>query len=400
MRRFAWLLIAGSLFWTAGITVAAAEGAANLEVNPQHASTDALPSDPDGAMSAARERVAAGDLEAAITGLRRYVAGHPYEIAPARLLGDLYYRHGDLARAEDQYKRILAFAPKDKETHNRLGSVYATENRVQDAIDEFNRSLPGTDSVPDLVRLHIRKGDLARYKAEREAVAAAYPNDSEAQLELAQLYQTIHKPALAILYFARALDSDPGSMFAQNGIGLAYLNEYQYDKAIDRFQSCLTAQPRYYACADNLGAAYLESKQYDRAASVLAFAHNLEPERPEALVNIGYLNDARGDWKKAVSYYVQAMTVYPYSPDAYIDLGYTYTAHGLYQLAQSALIKGIAVAPEDGRLHFLLGDAYARQGKSGLAEAQFKAAASSDDPDVKRLAQERVATLEGSPHTP
>lgn len=371
---------------------ASAVRAGTVNLNPQDRAV--LPSNPQGAIEAARERVAAGDLEGAIRDLATYVAGHPGEIAPERLLGDLYYRHGELAKAEGQYQHILSYAPKDKETHNRLGSVFATENKIDSAIEEFNRSLPGTDSVPDLVRLHIRKGDFDQYKYEREKAAIDYPTDPEDALELGQVYLTIHQTDLAQRYFLRALDEDPASLPALTYLGLSYLDMHDYANAIDTFGKCLGRDPSNYPCADNLGAAYLESKQYAQAANVLAIAHRLQPERGEALVNIGYLADVNGDWKKAVTYYVQAMTVYPYAPEAYIDLGLDYMQHGFYELAQSALLKGIAVAPEDGRLHFVLGDTYSRQGNQSLAAAQFKIAADSFDPSVVSLARERVAALQ------
>jgi Flp pilus assembly protein TadD len=392
MRRIVWMLAVALAFCvSAGVARA---GTTTIVVNPQDRAN--LPSDPQGAIDRAREQVAAGDLEGAIRQLALYVAGHPFEAGPERLLGDLYYRHGDLQRAENTYLHILFYAPKDKETHSRLGSVYATENRIDDAIAEYNRSLPGTDSVPDLVALHLRKGDFNAYKAERLRAAKDFPTDSEAQLELGQVYEAMHQPALALLYFRRALDEDASSLMAINGLGLAYMDESDYHSAIDQFNTCLQKDNFNYACTDNLGAAYLESGRYALAANVLDKAHKLAPEKPEALVNLGYLSDVNGDWKKAVSDYVQAMTVYPYSPDAYIDLGYDYDSHGLYQLAQAALIKGLAVAPLDGRLHFLLGDAYQHEGNQALAEQQFRAAASAEDidPDVQRLAQERVASLD------
>lgn len=391
MPRIAWLL---AIAVTLLCGTAGAARASTLELNPQDHAT--LPSDPQGAIDRARQRVAAGDLDGAVNGLATYVSGHPGEIAPERLLGDLYYRRGNLPKAEQTYEHILSYAPKDKETHSRLGSVYATENRIDDAIAEFNRSLPGTDSVPDLVQLHLRKGDFDSYKREREKAAGDNPTDPEAQLELGEVYEAVHQPAKAMMYFERALDNDPTSLFALNGLGLAYMDERNYDVAIDQFNACLKKDGFNYACEDNLGASYLESGRYAQASAVLEQAHRVSPERSEALVNLGYLADVNGDWKKAVSLYVQAMTVYPYSPDAYIDLGYTYNAHGLYRLAQAALIKGLAVAPLDGRLHFLLGDAYQHEGNQPLAEQQFRAAASADDvdPDVQRLAQERVATLQ------
>lgn len=396
MRGYLCVLVAAALVAFGGSGIARAQ--TTIELNPQERAH--LPSDPLGAIEHARDRVAAGDLNGAIRGLATYVAGHPGEIAPERLLGDLYYRRGDLRKAEETYQHVLSYAPKDKETHNRLGSVYATENRIDDAIDEFNRSLPGTDSVPDLVELHLRKGDIAQYKHEREQAARAYPSDAEDQLELGQVYEALHQPQQAMIYFQRALDDDPASLFALNGMGLALMDEHKYDDAISDFTTCLKRDGYNYACADNLGASYLESGRYPIAATTLAQARRLEPERAEAVVNLGYLADVNGDWKQAVSLYVEAMTIYPYSPDAYINLGYDYNTHGLYQLAQSALIKGLAVAPLNGRLHFLLGDAYQHQGMEKLAEQQYKAAAASDDldPDVQRLAQQRVANLQRVPH--
>jgi len=373
---------------------ASAVRAGTVVVNPQDRAV--LPSDPLGAVQAARERVASGDLDGAIRELGTYVAGHPGEVGPERLLGDLYYRHGELSRAEEQYKHILTYAPKDKETHNRLGSVFATENKLDAAIDEFNKSLPGTDSVPDLVRLHLRKGDFDRYKYEREKAAIDFPTDPDNALELGQVYLAMHQTDLALRYFTRALDQDPTSLQALNDTGRAYLDQQNYDKAIEAFGKCLGRDPNNYACADNMGASYLEAKRYAEAANILTIAHRLQPERGEALVNIGYLSDVNGDWKRAVAYYVQAMTVYPYAPEAYINLGLDYNSHGFYELAQSALLKGLAVAPEDGRLHFVLGDVYSRQGNQTMATQQFKLAADSFDPTVKVLAKERVAAMERS----
>ena len=399
MRRIAWSLFTAAVFLLGSSAFARA---GTVIVNPDRVEQDALPSNPIAAMQTARQRVASGDLDRAVRDLAGYVFYHPGEIGPERLLGDLYYRQGNLAKAESTYRHILTYAAGDKETHNRLGSVFATQNRIDDAIAEFNRSLPGTDSVPDLVRLHLIKGDFARYRKEREKAAEEYPSDAESQLELGQVYEAVHQPEMAIRYFKRALDADATSVAAMSGLGLAYLDESRLAEATTQFQQCLAKDSFNYACMNNLGATFLQGSRWNAAASILDSAHKLQPERSEALVNLGYLADSKGDWKRAIVYYVDAMTVYPYSPDAYIDLGYTYNVHGLYQLAQAALIKGLAVAPQDGRLHYLLGETYHREGNDALAKAQFTVAAGSEDldPDVKRLAQQRVATLNGTPGTP
>ena len=262
-------------------------------------------SDPTGAIQAARERIAAGDLAGAVKGLEIYVVSHPTEAEPARFLGDLYYRQGRFDKAEEIYRSILSHNPSDRETHNRLGVVYATQNRVDEAIDQFNKALPGTDSVSDLVEMHARKGDLPAYRQEMQQLAQSEPTNADIQAEMGQVMAALHKPADALGYFMRALDTDPHSLTALNGLGLAYFDLQNYIEAEKDFSACMVIDPTNYTCTNNIGAAYLQAGNDAAAKPYLVRAHSFAPERPEALVNFGFLADRRGDWKRAVDYYVQ-----------------------------------------------------------------------------------------------
>lgn len=368
-----------------------------VESNPSIIFAPGFESDPTGAIHAARQRIAAGDLAGAVKQLEVYVVAHEQELAPKRFLADLYYRQGQFGKAEFIYREMLVAHPHDKETHNRLGVVYATEDRVDDAIAQFEAALPGTDSVADLVQMHQRKGDLPAYERQMQNLAAAQPNDSDIQNELAQVYYAIHDYSQAMLYFRRALDSEPQSLTAINGLGLTYLNARDFANAQLQFHACLGIDPRNYSCNDNLAATYLESGQYAKAKTILDFAYHLAPELPQALINYGYLADVRGDWKRAVAYYVRAIQVGPYQPEAYVNLGIDYEGNSLYALAQSALLKGVAAAPRDGRIRFLLGRAYAEQGRTDLALEQFAAAAKSYDPGIVRIAEQAEAGLTPAP---
>lgn len=348
------------------------------------------------AITAARQRIAAGDFDGAVKQLADYVASHPDATEAARFLGDLYYRQGHFGQAEAVYKQLLARNPKDKETHNRLGVVYATENSVDDAITQFQDALPGTDSIRDLVLLHLRKGDLPEYQAEMERAAADQPTDSDIQEEVGEIFQTVHRPAQAIVYFEKALDTNPKSIAALNGIGMSFLDERDHTSAMRYLHECLDIDMQNYACIDNLGVANIQANLFGAANDQFTLAHRLEPERPEAIVNFGYLADTRGDWKRAVTYYVQAIAVDPYVPESYVNLGIDYEHNGLYPLAQAALLKGVAAAPWDGRVRYLLARAYAAQGQKALALAQLKIAESSLDPDVAAIAKEEQARLTAS----
>ncbi|MBV8197023.1 MAG: tetratricopeptide repeat protein, partial [Candidatus Eremiobacteraeota bacterium] len=344
--------------------------------------------DQQAAIMYARELIAAGDMDRAVKGLEDFVASHPLASDAARFLGDLYYRQGRFDKAAAVYQSLIARDSKDKESHNRLGVVYAAENHVDDAIVQFEDALPGTDSIKDLVFLHRRKGDLAQYEAQMIKRANDNPTDADAQEELGEIFGTLHQANAAIRYFARALDTEPKSIAALNGAAMAYLDLQQHAMAMQYLGSCLGLDPFNYACVDNLGVAYIQAGMYGEAMDEFRKAHRLEPERPEAIVNFGYLADARGDWKRAVNYYVQAIAVNPYVAESYVNLGIDYEHNGLYQLALAALLKGVASAPYDGRIRYLLARAYAAQGQKALAIEQLKAAQSSLDPEVAEIAKE------------
>jgi tetratricopeptide (TPR) repeat protein len=351
------------------------------------------------AITYARELIAAGQMDVAIKQLSDFVASHPTATDAQRFLGDLYYREGKFDRAEAVYRALLAANSRDKETHNRLGVVYATENRVDDAISQFESALPGTDSIRDLVLMHLRKGDLPQYEAQMVRAANDQPTDADTQEELGEIYGTLHRPSEAIVYFRRSLDTNSHSIAALNGLAMAYLDLHDHASAAHYLNDCLNIDPFNYACLDNLGVAEIQAGSNADALNNFKRAHRLEPERPEALVNFGYLADLDGDWKRAVTYYVQAIAVNPYVPESYINLGIDYEHNGLYPLAQAALIKGVAAAPYDGRVRYLLARAYAAQGQKALALAQLKAAQASLDPDVAEIAKEETARLTGSAST-
>ncbi len=354
---------------------------------------DVLPSDPGLAIDTARKLVATGDIDSAIKGLETYVAAHPRDIEPARYLGDLYYRKSDLASAERIYLKILRISPDDHETHNRLGGIYAAEDRVQDAIDQFQRSLPSAGAFFSLVELHRRKGDLAAYESETRREADQRPTDAEAQYQFGSVLRAEHKSAEAVVYLQRSLDDQPNSCWALSELGSAYLDIDHVPQAIATMQQCLLYNPNDYPSLVNLGDAFIAEADFGRARDYFQRANKVRPDRPEAIVDIGYLEDVAQHWQAAVQYYLRAIGVDPLSRDAYVNLGYDYDEHGLYPLAEAAFLKGLSFSPNDGRLHYMLGVTYAEQGKSALARSEYSRATSSDEPEVARAAERDLGQL-------
>ncbi|GAC1572906.1 MAG: hypothetical protein NVS3B7_03830 [Candidatus Elarobacter sp.] len=391
MRSFRLPVVAAVLVvaLTARCSAAAGEPGATAPAAPVSANALA----PDAILDAARAKVASGDTKGAIAGLAPYVAAHPGDAAAGRLLGDLYFRVPDYASAERVWKMVLSVSPDDREAHSRLGSLYSVQDRISDAIAEFQKSLPNRSGYVGLVLVHKRLGDLPAYMARLQSQVDDHPFDAGAWSELGQARRALHQYDMAYEAFSHVVGIRPASCAAQIDVANALVDLKQIEPAIVHLKTCLRSDANFYPAVVNLGEAYLEKNDIASARPYLERALLIRPEGTEALVDIGYVYDAQGDWKTAISYYNHAIRTDPLRPEAYIDLGYDYNEHRLFALAEAAFIKGISVAADDGRLHYLLAVTYNVQGKIALARDQYRFAIASEDGDVVRAAQREIALL-------
>lgn len=353
-------------------------------------------SDPNEALRYARERISAHDLPGAVLALQRYVMNYPDEGAVVRFLGDLYFSSGDLEDATRTYNELVRDYPLDHDTHFQLGRLYTVENRVDDAIAQFDASLPDARAIYFLVLLHQRKGDLPAFRQQIEQAAADHPNDVESQLDAAQLFGALYMPRDAAAEFDRALALDPHSLIALEGLGMAQTVEKANDDAGQSLVRCLAIDAKNYGCLVAMGMLDIQMGRDVAAGQALQKAYALMPEEPDAIFWLGRVADDQGDWQGAITYYEQAIYVWPYDPDAYVQLAFDEEEHGMHAQAQQVVLKGLGAA-DDARLHYMLGYMYRENGQQALALAQFLLAEQSLSPEVAQLAKESAEEL-GSRH--
>jgi len=355
----------------------------------------AVPSraDDSKAVDAARAKVVAGDSAGAIHDLEGYVPKNPDDLAAARLLGDLYFRIPDFKRAEAVWKAIIVRKSDDRETHNRLGSLYAAEDRIPDALAEYEKSLPSRGGFEGIVEQHRREGSLAQFEATYKANAEDHPLDSKSLSFYAKILYAERKFSEAQPFFLRVAALAPNSCDGLVDVGNNYIDLGKLTDALNFLDRCLKIDPKNYSANVDAGEAYLEKSSFDKARTYFDNALASNPNGSEAMVDIGYIEDTVGHWQEAVSYYLRAMSADPLQSAAYIDLGYDYNDHKLYKLAEAAFIKGISIAPDDGRLHYMLAVTYNIQGKIPLAREQYRYAVKSYDPLVVKVARAEMELL-------
>lgn len=261
------------------------------------------------------------------------------------------------------------------------------------------------------------------------------PNHPLALLSLADLYESLKKPALAIKAYERIPASSPlhrnaAIQMASNLDSLeradeaekhldALIKEHPDDlEAIMALGNVQRGHKKFAECADVYskgvatiahpekanwvifyfrGICYERSKQWPKSEADLKNALDLFPEQPHVLNYLGYSWVDQGvNLDQGMDMIKRAVQQRP--DDGYIvdSLGWAYFRIGNYEEAAKQLERAIELKPEDPTINDHLGDAYWRVGR--LLEAKFQWAHARDlKPDPEDLPKIEAKLKNGLP---
>ncbi len=256
------------------------------------------------------------------------------------------------------------------------------------------------------------------------------PNHPLALLSLADLYESIKKPDLAIGVYERIPQSSPlyrnaAIQMAANLDALdrgpeaekhldALIKQHPDDvEAIQALGNILRGHKKFAECADVYskavtaigtpdkanwvvfyfrGICYERSKQWPKAEADLKKALELFPDQPHVLNYLGYSWVDQGiNLDQGMDMIKRSVQQRP--DDGYIvdSLGWAYYRTGNYEEAAKQLERAIELKPEDPTINDHLGDAYWRIGRT--LEATFQWAHARDlkpDPDDLPKIEEKL----------
>jgi tetratricopeptide (TPR) repeat protein len=261
------------------------------------------------------------------------------------------------------------------------------------------------------------------------------PSHGMALLSLADLYETLKKPDLAIKIYERVPASSPLARSAQiqSAIDLDALD--RTDEAKKRLEHVVAEHPKdtealmalgnvergrkdFAACADSYGKAiaaipepkksnwvmfyfrgicYERSNQWPSAEADMQKALQLFPEQPLVLNYLGYSWVDKGlHLDEGMDMIRKAVEQRP--DDGYIvdSLGWAYFRTGNYDEAVKNLERAVLLKPDDPTINDHLGDAYWRAGRT--LEAHFQWAQAKDfKPEPDELATLEKKLQDGLP---
>ncbi len=338
----------------------------------------AAPLTVDQLLAQAQIDAAAGHNDAAAGKLHRAVLMDPKNMAVQRLLGDVEYRLEDYKAAEAAYTLVLASDPANKDVLNRLGGVYAAEDRFDDAVGAFRRSLPSTEGFANLVQEYDDAGRLGELEGQYQIELTRNPFLSTSHYNMGVVYAAEKKYDAAIAQYQSALDLSPRDVNALNDLGVVYGELGRHNDAIGLYKRAIGIDEKYYYAWMNWGVELRDLGDLKAAEEKMQHAVTIKSDNALAYENLGVVNDDLGQFTAAVELEQRAISLDPQDRNVYRNLGLIYKEHNLYNLAEAAFIKGLAVHPRNEALHFWLGETYRLQKKYALAAQQYRIALAED----------------------
>ena len=382
----------------------------------------------------------------------------------AGLILDLANNKKDAGKRYERAYKVDPTAVRTVEAYGRFLSRNGSKDDALKVYQDFDKQLPDHplvaqemkavadgDKLPPLVASPQSGGAEALYsigasigRRGGEDLALIYlqlalylePSHAMALLSLADLYESLKKPDLAIQIYERLPPNSP--LFRNAEIQLANdLDELdRTDEATKRLDHVIAEHPKdteallalgniqrgrkqFAECADTYGKAigtvptpdksnwvmfyfrgicYERSHQWPNAEADMKKALELYPDQPLVLNYLGYswvdqgvhLDEGMDMIRKAVE---------QRPDDGYIvdSLGWAYFRTGNYDEAVKNLERAVELKPDDPTINDHLGDAYWRVGRT--LEAQFQWAQAKDfKPDDDELAKIQDKLKNGLPN--
>ena len=254
----------------------------------------------------------------AISDLKRATELEPKKKEYHALLGDTYFRTGDVEHSYKAFERVVELDAKDMEAYMKLGEIAFYSK-------DYDRAME-----------HLSK------------VTSEDPNNLNALFMKGFIYKEVEDTANAAFYFRKVIDLHPdyepayeelGFMYANNGNGLA----------VEYLNTAIELEPNNTQAMYGLAMYFQGKNRMDEAEELYRRITEINPAHKEAWHNLGYIECFHyGDYEKAIEYFNRAVECDGRFVEALTNRGWAYALKGDKQNARISYKSALEVDSEYG----------------------------------------------------
>jgi tetratricopeptide (TPR) repeat protein len=249
---------------------------------------------------------------------------------------------GDLVKSLEILNKVIEDSPSERAYYLR-GYLYYCLRDFEKAIPELKfvtENYPGNDEAfYYLSQIFSLNGDTDKAKEYIEKALECDPENIDYLGDVISIEQALRNYDRCIELCDILIDETPGSNFALNARGFAYMQKGMLDKAIADFKKNIKENPIDFVGWTNLGIAYLKTGQLQEAKKALQDALRINQIFADAYGNMGYVFFRENDINKAFLYLNRAIELDPQNADAYKKRAELYISKGEKTEARNDLLK-------------------------------------------------------------
>jgi len=174
------------------------------------------------------------------------------------------------------------------------------------------------------------------------------------------------------ILFEHTLKVTENNHIALSHVAESLRKDGRLDEAIELNRKGLQIQPGYFFAHIGLGRAFMEKKQFDKAIVHFTSALKERPDDFNILSCLGIAYGQRGDLDKAVVYFQKAVEVKPDSTQALDNLGHALARQGKFDESLVYLQKTVELDPDAHTSRYHLARVLAKKGKLKQSVEHYK----------------------------
>ena len=176
----------------------------------------------------------------------------------------------------------------------------------------------------------------------------------------------------AIRYGRLAVSLDANHFDGWSLLGSAYYTKGEFAQSAEAYEKAASIKPAAPGIQRGLGLAYMELKEFEKAEAALKKAQAAEGDS-ESAYQLGKLCYSNKRYEEALTYALAAIQKDAKSAKAYNLKGVVLNQLGRYPEAAGSFQAGLILVPGDIGLHINLGIAYLNSNEPAKAKAVFEA---------------------------
>jgi tetratricopeptide (TPR) repeat protein len=379
----------------------------------------------------ARALIAKEEIEPARLQLEETIKLRSDFTAARILLGKIYMRKGDPAKALKEAEGVitldhnnlqahlmrsnalLALGDKDKARQELAGITKAypqnADARYQSGFlayeekdykkaeqiysDLFKANPKDTRGLVGVTESLASQNRLGEAIKQTQDAIAKEPQRQDLKLVLAKFYVRSEKYDDAIALYQGLLKQDPRSRDLLWQLAEAERRKGDFNTAIDTFRRCSQSAPSDTSCLMMLGQIYEGMGKTDQSKPIWEQILKIQPDNWLALNNLAYMKAQEGvDLDQALSMSQKARQQQPDSPGVSDTLGWIYVKKNLSEDAVRIFKDLTTQVPENSTFHYHYGVALLQKGDKPMARKELEKAladkpSTGEEAKIKELLQ-------------